>query len=72
MRNKLQLGVLVKSICSVYAMIPKTFIHNILKPKNTDYTPVVSVDITILELKLGIDSVGDYTLMKHMGRELDE
>lgn len=72
MRNKLnQLGVLEMCIGSVNA-IPEKFIHNILKPKATEYSPVVSVDITLLELKLGVDPFGDYTLMKHMGRELDE
>jgi len=67
-----QMAVLEKCVSSANS-IPDKFLPNILEPLSTvKYDRVVTTDISLLELRLGIDPQGDYSVLKHMGRELDE
>jgi hypothetical protein len=67
-----QMAVLEKCISSANA-IPDRFLPNILEPLSTvKYDRVVTTDVSLLELRLGIDPNGDYGVLKHFGQELDE
>ena len=73
MRYKLvSLGSLEKCISSARA-IPEKYNFNILKPNDSvKYTKSISVDITLIELKRAVDPLGNYELVKHLGKEMHE
>ena len=73
MRYKLaQLSTLEKCISAANS-IPETFDHHELIPQDTvKYDKVISTPISLLELRLAIDPKGDYSVLKHMGKEIDE
>lgn len=73
MRYKLNfMGTLEKCISSANS-IPDEFLDNKLEPLNTvKHERVGDISVSLRQLKLAIDPQGNYTMLKHMGDELDE
>ena len=68
----IQLSVAEKCISSANA-IPNRFDFRILKAQDTvKYDRAVETKMTLFELKRAVDPLGDYSLIKHLSRELDE
>ena len=72
-RNKMnQLNTLEKCI-SAARSIPERFDHHILKSQDTvKYDGVIDVAFSVFELKTAIDPFNDFSMVKHMAREIDE
>ncbi len=67
-----QLSVLEKCISAARA-IPERFDYNLLKPQDTvKYDGTIDLSFSVLELKLAIDPFYDYSMVRHLGEELDE
>ena len=68
-----QMGTMEKCT-SAANVIPDKFLHNVLQKSPTvRYDKnLVDVQVNLLELKLAIDPKGDYSLLKQLGKELDE
>lgn len=52
--------------------IPQAFDYNILRPQATSSFDGSLTDFSVKELKIALDPFNDYSLVKHIGRELDE
>ena len=66
-----QIFTLEKCINSVNS-IPLKNQYNILKSSTTKYDAAIEARFTVKELKMVLDPLGDYGLIKEMGKELDE
>ena len=67
-----QIGILEKCIAAANS-ISHEFNYNILKSlDHVKYSVDVSTEITLVQLKRAIDPLGDYGLVKQLGREMDE
>ena len=73
MRYRLvQLSVAEKCISAANA-IPNRFDFNILKAQDTvKYDRAIDVKMTLFDLKRAVDPLGDFSIIKHLGKELDE
>lgn len=73
MRYKLtQIGVVEKCISAANA-IPSRFDFNILKAQDSvKYDKAIDTSMTLFDLKTTLDPLGDYSIIKHLGKELDE
>lgn len=53
--------------------IPEKYDYYILKSQDSvKYDGIIEASYTVKELKLAIDPFNDYSLVKHMGKEMDE
>ena len=67
-----QLSTMEKCISAARA-IPERFDYSILKAQDTvKYDGAVDFNFTVFEMKMALDPFEDYSLLKHMARELDE
>lgn len=67
-----QLTTLEKCIGATKA-IPERYNYHILKGQdNVKFDGVVDFDMTVFELKMALDPYNDHSMLKHMGKELDE
>ena len=63
---------LEKCITAVNSL-PERFDYYILKSQDTvKYDATIEATYTVAELRLALDPMGDYSLVNHMGQELDE
>ena len=67
-----QLSTLEKCISAARA-IPERFDYHILKAQDTvKYDGTIDVSFSVLELKIAIDPFNDYSMVRHLGKEIDE
>ncbi len=67
-----QLGQVEKCISAANA-IPEKFEFNILKAQDTvKYDRAIETSMTVFELKRALDPLGDFNLISHLTKELDE
>ena len=68
----IQLSTLEKCLAAANT-IPHSFNYNILKSQDAvKYSKDISTEITLVQLKRAIDPLGDYGIVKQLGREMDE
>jgi hypothetical protein len=67
-----QLATLERCI-SAATSVPDSFNYNILSRQDSvAYDSTVNIDVTLIELKVAVDPFNDYSLVKQLGKELDE
>lgn len=66
-----QMGTLERCISAVRS-IPDTYNYHLLKSDNTKLDGNINIDLSVFELKMALDPFGDYGMLKHMAKELDE
>ena len=67
-----QLSVTEKCISAANAM-PDRFDFHYIKPQDSvKYDRAIDTKMTLFDLKQTLDPFGDYSIIKHMGKELDE
>lgn len=63
----------LQACVSAARSFPKRYDYHILKPIDTvKYDESISPDITVFELQIAVDPFNDFSMVKHMAKELDE
>ena len=63
----------LQACVSAARSFPKRYDYHILKPIDTvKYDESISPDITVVELQMAVDPFNDFSMVKHMAKELDE
>jgi hypothetical protein len=72
-RSKLNTLFTLEKCISAVRSFPNKYDYHILKSMDTvKYDAAIEVEFTVAELKMAVDPIGDYSLVNHMARELDE
>ena len=72
MRNRLAMLGTVEKCISAVKSIPEDLQYQILKPNDSTRDITFVNTISVAHLKKAVDPLGDYGLLKHLARELDE